>query len=233
MENGQVSGGMSMTFFTPSFNLERWKMLLADPEKHWREHYSAYELAHAWANVKDLPVRVKEAFDRSGIDDLRHLKVLLKIPVHPVTLDNANAPSMNDLFVLARSDSSLYAIMVEGKVNEPFGLTVEEWEDSDGKRRRLNFLMETLGLKDRAALNPIRYQLLHRTASAVIEARRYHAGRAMMLVHSFSPDGASFGDYAAFLGLYGLQAEPNAVVTVPEPVNGVTLHLGWVSDAHG
>jgi hypothetical protein len=55
----------------------------------------------------------------------------------------------------------------------------------------------------------------------------------MMLVHSFSPDGASFGDYAAFLGLYGLQAEPNAVVTVPEPVNGVTLHLGWVSDAHG
>jgi len=220
-----------MTFYTPSFNLERWKMLLADPDKHWKKDYSAYELAHAWANIKDFPPKVRETFNKSGIDELRQLSVLLKIPEHPVTLDNANAPSMNDLFVLARSDSSLFVIMVEGKVNEPFGPTVEQWQDSEGKAGRLDFLMDTLGLKNRKALDPIRYQLLHRTASAVIEAKRYHAGHAMMLMHSFNPDSASFGDYVAFLTLYGLKAKPNAVATVPEPVNGVTLHLAWVSEA--
>ncbi len=34
----------------------------------------------------------------------------------------------------------------------------------------------------------VRYQLLHRTASVVIEAKRFHATTAVMIVHSFSPE---------------------------------------------
>ena len=34
--------------------------------------------------------------------------------------------SQNDLYVLAKSNNELLTIMVEGKVSEPFGSTVEQ-----------------------------------------------------------------------------------------------------------
>jgi hypothetical protein len=47
-------------------------------------------------------------------------------------------------------------------------------------------LCATLGLNT-SDVGGLRYQLLHRTASAVYEAQRYRSRRAIMLVHSFSP----------------------------------------------
>ena len=216
-----------MAFYTPAFNLERWKMMLPDPEKRWEDNGPVQRLARAWANAKDLPPKVRETFERCGDDQLRELKMLLKIPEHPVALDDADHPAMNDLFVLARSDSSLFTIMVAGAGNESFGPTVAEWQEGDGTAKRLDVLMETLALRKREALNAIRVEWLLRAASAVVEAKRYHAGHAMLLVHSFGDDDAPFGEFADFLGLYGLKAEINAMAAVQ--VNGVTLHLGWVS----
>ena len=67
------------------------------------------------------------------------------------------------------------------------------------KEARLNFLCEMLGIDpDRARL--LRYQLVHRTCAALIEAKRFGAKHAAMIVHSFSnaPDPASFGDFQRF-----------------------------------
>ena len=103
-----------------------------------------------------------------------------------------------------------------------------QWREnaSEGKNTRLRFLCEELAIPYPPP-DEIAYQLLHRTVSAIIEARRFLASDAIMLVHSFSPEDAWFNDYARFLSLLGLTARVGGLVTVPgrrEPA----LHLAWV-----
>ena len=38
---------------------------LADPAKHWRPGYSAYELATSWIGAGDIPSTVREVLDGS------------------------------------------------------------------------------------------------------------------------------------------------------------------------
>lgn len=73
----------------------------------------------------------------------------------------------------------------------------------------------------------MRYQLLHRTASAIIEAHRFNAAHAVMLVHSFSQTGEWFGDYAEFVCLMGGDAAEGRMVSVGSR-SGVSLYLAWV-----
>ena len=57
----------------------------------------------------------------------------------------------------------------------------------------------------------IRYQLLHRAASAMVEARRFNAAHAMMLVHSFSPSDEWFDDYTGKPSFSGLRKLPTKI----------------------
>ena len=77
---------------------------------------------------------------------------------------------------------------------------------SSGKRKRLKFLCDLLGMEFPPP-GHIRYQLLHRAASAVIERRRFRGQSSAMIVHSFSPENESFEDYAAFVAALGGLAE--------------------------
>jgi hypothetical protein len=79
---------------------------------------------------------------------------------------------------------------------------------------------------DRDAVGGIGYQLLHRTASCVLEARRFGARHAVMLVHSFSQELEHFEDYAAFVGLYGQTVEANRLIEARR-LGDITLYLGW------
>jgi hypothetical protein len=117
---------------------------------------------------------------------------------------------------------------VEGKVGEPFGPTVAEWqaEGSKGKDKRLAFLCDLLGLTQPVP-GPIRYQLLHRTASAILEARRFNAPHALMLVHSFSQTHEWFDDYADFARLLGGEANVGSLVHIGLRAE-VDLYLSWV-----
>jgi hypothetical protein len=71
------------------------------------------------------------------------------------------------------------------------------------------------------------YQLLHRTASAVIEAKRFGATHAAMLVHSFSPANQWFKEFKDFVALFGAAATIGRLCTVKAKDN-LPLHLGWV-----
>ncbi len=112
-------------------------------------------------------------------------------------------------------------------MSEPFGPTVQEWqaESSPGKAERLAYLLSLLSLS--AVPDTTRYQLLHRTASAIIEAQRFNAAHAVMLVHSFSQSSEWFQDYAAFVSLMGGSAAENNMASVGSR-SGVSLHLAWV-----
>jgi hypothetical protein len=219
--------------YIPARSPEDWRPLLADPEKHWRARYSAMELAKAWQEANGFPSEVQKAFGNSGIDLFQALEVLLAIPEHQVPLPpEGGRPTQCDLFALARGGSALVAIAVEGKVAEPFGPIVAEWlaDRSEGKQVRLRFICDLLGLKIEE-VQGIRYQLLHRAAAALIEAERFSASHALMLVHSFSQSHDWFADYATFARLYGV-AEPKVDTIIrARRLGDRILYLGWVSGA--
>jgi hypothetical protein len=218
-------------FYLPGSGPDAWQWLLARPALHWKYGASAMSLAYAWENAEGWPPRVSEAL--AADPDLRELELLLAIPEHQVPLPGGGTASQTDLFVLARSPTAdRVAIAVEGKVKEPFGdETVSEWrlEGSSGKVKRLEYLLGVLGLSDDERIGSIRYQLLHRTASAVIEAQRFGARHAVMLVHSFSEADLWLKEFQEFAKLYGPPLEKDTVSPVNE-IDGVRLHLGWVSD---
>ena len=206
-----------------------WQRLLAEPVKHWRTGYSARTLAHCWEAAPDgFPKEVRDALARSTDEALANLFPVLAVPEYKVPLPGGERASQNDIFVLARSSIGPVSIMVEGKVNESFGPTITEWREmeSPGKKRRLSYLLRQLGLP-RQVDGSIRYQLLHRAASAVIEGERYRAVAAVLLVHSFSAKRSGWGDYAAFLELFGVRAE----IALPQRLPGsqtVPLFAVWV-----
>lgn len=199
---------------------------LGDPEKHWKAGRSAMELATSWIGSGGVPEAVAGVLNTApGYEDA--LLVLGSLE-HETALPGGGRPSQTDLLALVVSGGGLAVIGVEGKVTETFGPLVAEWNDgSPGKSKRLAFLLETLGYG--GGDGTLRYQLFHRTVSAVLEARSFGAHRAMMLVHSFCPYATGFTDFARFAEALGLKAAPNTVTEALD-LGDVELRLAWVAD---
>jgi hypothetical protein len=218
--------------YLPTTGSHDWQWLLASPGLQWKHGASAMALADAWEHSDPWPQAVADALATNS--DLSDLELLLALPEHQVPLPGGTASSQTDLFVLARRvDGDRVAIAVEGKADEPFGEdTVAEWraDAGPGRIKRLAYLVDALRLVDDERLAPIRYQLLHRTASAIIEARRFGAAHAVLLVHSFGKNAKWFDDLAAFVALYDVTVARGSAVRACELADGVTLHIGWVSD---
>ncbi len=214
----------------PTQSADDWRKLLADPKKHWRTGFSAKALAYCWESAKGFPPEVARLFSQSGVPAFKQVELLLALPEHKVILPpRGGHPSQNDLFALAKAgDGQLVAMTVEGKVSEPFGVTLGEWKAkvSRGKTQRLAFIRDQLGLTGELPKH-IRYQLFHRTVSAVVEANRFRAAYAVMMVHSFSQSDLWFDDYQNFLALFGVQAaEPGQLFFLKE-THGIRLYSGW------
>ena len=210
--------------YVPSSGPDGWKQFLAKPELHWATGYSARTTAHAWEAAHGVPPEIQAIVEpHFGPSEL-----LLAIPEHKVSLPGGRRESQCDVFALLRSPDQVIACAIEAKVDEPFGPTLSEWlqDASAGKRERLRYIQEVLGLPDSLDGN-LRYQLLHRTASAVVEANRFMTGAAAMIVHSFSPERRWFEDYEAFVQLFGATSSPqSAIADLP---CGRKLLLGWAS----
>lgn len=215
--------------FTPANNPEDWKSLLAKPEKHWRTGYSAKALAHCWQEANDFPEDVRKVFINSEIELFHDIEMLVAFPEWKVPLPGGRRASQNDIFILAKGNDQLISIMVEGKASEPFDKTVAEWKSvkGKGKETRLKFLCDELRL-EKGQIDHIRYQLLHRTASALIEAKKFNSQNALMLVHSFSQLDEWFEDYSQFLSLFGLKEVTPDSLVFAKNINGTDLYFGWV-----
>ena len=216
--------------YTPSKGPDSWKACLAEPAKQWKKGYSARALAHCWEESKGFPKSVKRVFKKSPFKLFHTIEFVMGIPEHKVDLPpRGGRPSQNDLFVLGRSGGKLVSICVEGKVSESFGEPVSEWSKpvSKGKQVRLDYLCKILELQKEDTLS-IRYQLLHRTVSALLEAGRFSASSALMLVHSFSQKQQGFDDFLAFADLFCKGAKPNTISYAGRRY-GKSLYLGWVT----
>ena len=158
------------------------------------------------------------------IEGLLEREVDLRTPGHR---------SQADLLAFVRLTHGNAVFAVEGKVEEPFDKIVSKWNDrSAGKKRRLSALCLSLGLQV-ANVGHLRYQLLHRTASAIYEAQRYGTERAVMLVHSFSAADTSFRDSQSFAKAMGMPVEAVNRMSEERECEGVRLRLAWVRDLPG
>lgn len=208
---------------------EDWQALLANPVKHWRSGYSARTLAHCWEAADGFPPEVDQALKQNTDTLLANVTPILAIPEFKVPLPGGVRASQNDIFVLARSSSGPVSIMVEGKVRESFGPTLDEWlsNGSPGKEDRLGFLLRSLGLVA-PLTGSIRYQLLHRAASAIITGAQYRAVAAVLLIHSFSQERVGWSDYHAFTRLFGVEALHGSVQRLGS-ASGIPLFGAWVA----
>ncbi len=226
---------MSKRLYVPSRGPDDWQRLLADPVKHWKAGYSARALAECWEVADGWPPEIATLLGSSPEPALTGAELLIAIPEFQVSLPPRGKPSQNDLFVLGKaSDGQRVAIVVEGKVNEPFGPRLAKWNTpvTPGKTIRLQYLTQALGLP--GELPPrICYQLLHRAASALLLAARFNARYALMLIHSFSPTRKWFEDYQSFVRLFNAQeARLDQLLWLGE-LNGIGLYAGWVSGDPG
>ena len=215
--------------YIPTRSPEDWRQFLAEPEKHWRTGYSARATAYAWQEANGFPTEIADLLSSASDDNLREVELLLAIPEHKVYFPPMQGhPSQNDVFALAKAiNGDLLSIAVEAKVLEPFDLTVDEWivDPTRGKTERLEFLKDKLHIVGKPIGN-IRYQLLHRLCSALLEAERFSAKYAILVIHSFSQLDEWFDDFVAFLSLYDQEAVVGQLVALDLSI-ATKVFAGW------
>jgi len=221
MKTPNLSWEKIASHYPPSTGIDDWRKL-HKPE-HWVEGYSAFELANSWETAKpDLPPKIAALFCGSA-------ELLAAIPEHKTSLSGRGKSSQTDVLAFIRVKNRVCAVAVEGKKDEHFGKLAGKWLKgaSAGKKKRLKHIADKLGLPCPPPDN-IRYQLLHRTATAIIEAERFNADCAAMIVQSFSPQHAWFEDFAEFLDLFGIDSvKRDKIYKTGKP--GMTLYFGWAS----
>jgi hypothetical protein len=219
-----------------TLSLTDWKSRLKDPEKQWKPGRSAFEMAVAWELAESsecgLPPEVESLFKTEA--QLSNPRLLLCVAEHEVALPHGITASQNDVWALVQTDSGVVSLAVEGKAGEDFDDPMEDWlrnrKPNSNREARLRFLIDMLGVSGN--VGAIRYQLLHRAASAIIEARRFGARFAAMVVQSFhnrplqSRQEQQWADFVAFCELLGASVARGRCARAATPT-AVPLFLGW------
>jgi hypothetical protein len=214
--------------YVPSTGVNDWQNLLADPTKHWKEGYSAMEVAKSWEAANGFPAPIASVL-KSACEPIHSLQPLLIFPEHQVALPGGSAASQSDVWVLASHSFGLASITVEGKVSETFGPPISKWlvGASADKHTRLEFLAHLLGKTPADFPGTIRYQLLHRVGSAILEAKRFRANVALCIIQSFSKKNAGWADFEAFCKVFKVSAHVDEVVRLGQQ-DGITFYASWV-----
>lgn len=222
-------------FYLSTTKPEDWRTKLAKPETQWRDGFSAKELADAWQGANGFPSIIKNNLLNSSLVK-NDIKFIQGIPEYKVDLPGGKRASQTDLFVLARFDDENVVIMVEGKHSESFGELISKWKISNstnkimstGKEERLAFLLKYLNITE-DGIDNLRYQLFHRTVSAMLAAERYGTKKAIMMVHTFSANNESYDDFEAFAKKLGFIPMKQGF-TKYKKIGNINLSLGWINN---
>lgn len=122
--------------FVPTNSLNDWRMLLANPIKHWKSGYSAKSLACCWMLADGFPECVRDALNSSVPGAVHDIEMLIALPEYQVALDRGKRATQCDIMVLARGEEGNFCISVEGKADEKFGHTVADWNVSDSESKK-------------------------------------------------------------------------------------------------
>ena len=197
---------------------------------HWKEGRSAKSLIDQWWLANDVPPKVRCLLDQAN--EWSSAELIDAFAERCTDLgDGRPTHSQSDLLCVLGLRTGVGILSIEAKVDEGFDKTVDEWrsDGSSGKARRLAGLCNCLGIAD-PDIGHLRYQLLHRTASALIEARRYRASNAMMVVQSWSDTADGFSDFVAFETALGVKPTRKGEISRAVNRGGVSLRLGWSAE---
>jgi len=214
--------------FVPTETGTDWQRLLGKPKLHWKKGRSAMSAAACWEDSQpQLPFEISQVLDGSKEQSLSNLELLVAIPEWEVELPGGDTASQTDILAITRNKSGLVILGIEAKVDEPFGPTLEEKKSgaTKGQLGRIAYLEKELG-RTMPFEDHIRYQLLHRTVSALLTARAFYAPLAVMLVHSFSPASKWRNDFEAFCQGLNCVSLSQDLFEVPN-IEGQRLFLGW------
>jgi hypothetical protein len=208
---------------------------LAKQEPYWKEKYCVYETAHSWFQAQDLPKAIRATLETDPVyADAKLIRAFFE--KQPALDGRGAAPSQTDVLAIVKIKSGLAVVGVEGKVSEPFGDYVFQWNDgSSSKASRLAAMIKRLRIEPVLA-NNLRYQLLHRTMAALSEAEMIGAREVVMLIQSFSPDNvrAGFSDFQVFGAALGMPIAQAGRLSQPLDLGDVRLRIGWTVDRmHG
>ncbi len=214
--------------FVPTETGTDWQRLLGKPKIHWKKGRSAMSAAACWEESQpQLPSEIIQVLEGSREQSFSNLQLLVAIPEWEVELPGGNTTSQTDILAITRNNSGLVIIGVEAKVDEPFGPTLKDKKSdaSEGQLERIAYLEQELG-RSVPFQDHIRYQLLHRTVSALLTARAFHAPVAVMLVHSFSIVSKWRDDFEAFCQELKCTSLSQDLREVPN-IQRTRLILGW------
>lgn len=197
---------------------------------HWKQGRSAKALADAWFHADGIPPAVERVLATTAY--LAKAELLEAWLERETDLGDGRAtPSQTDLLALVGLQDGLFVLGIEAKVDESFGPLVTEWlsDASEGKVQRLAALCRLLGIEPGNA-GHLRYQLLHRTAAVVLEAKRFRTDCAALLIQSFCARSTGLGDCIAFFDAIGFAGFGAGHMVGARRFNGVDLWVGWASD---
>jgi hypothetical protein len=209
---------------------------LGKQERHWKKGRSALELSTSWMLSSGPPASVRAVIEQAP--EWQGAEFLDGIFERETKLPGRGKPSQTDLLAIFALKDGNAIIGVEGKVDEPFGVLVDEWlaaAKDQNRADRLSGLCSTLGM-DAKSVGGLFYQLLHRTCASIYEAKRFGYSRAMMLVHSFaerrtdSENPAWFFEFEKFSRALGMPVSRPASISAPKTCDSVEVRLAWVSD---
>lgn len=170
--------------------------------RHWRDGYSAKELANAWTEGDRAAVPVEITNLLETHDSTAGFAAQRAEPEAVTRLDAFRGEGRNhDLVVEGEAGGDRILLAVEGKALESFGSVLAneispQLATASKKLDRLNLLSAALfgfeavdlTTKDvESAAGKLRYQLLTASVGAVIEAQRRGCSRAVLIVHEFRP----------------------------------------------
>jgi len=203
-----------------------WRDFLAHPPRHWKENQAALRLAQAWeASDPEPPPELARAF---WTTPFAAFTPVVAIPAYEVDMPGGWIGALNDLFVLGTIGAELAVLMVQAKVTDEVGPTLDEWlaTPSPGRLRRLGFLKAELNLPDPLP-DSICCGLLHHAAASLVEARRLKAAHAATVVVAFNASAECRREYADFARLLRATGDSGLI----EHARGLVdpeLWIGWV-----
>jgi hypothetical protein len=210
-----------------------WRERLANPDRQWKRGFSAFESAVSWEladsnNTSGLPEPIADLFRDSHYG---HPILMLAVAEHKVDLPGGSAASQSDVWAVVKTSVGMVSLTVEAKANETFGDDIlENWlvaggtqASIDNRKLRFDYIRSHLPSSD--SFLPVRYQLLHRCAASVIEAKRFGFQHAAFVVQAFNTPSDGFEEYSVFCRALSIPAKRGFLVTAS--VGDISLGIGW------
>ena len=146
--------------------------------------------------------------------------LVMTVPGHQVPLAGGAIAAPVELWTLARTRRGLLSLVFDG-LRDPAPHPAGSAEPRDPWPA----LASLLEIRDPPEA-PIRPAIVHRTVSALVEARRFFAVGAVFIAHASWSDDA-FGELQRFVALLGGRLDrPGQLAAVPAR-EGIDLFFGW------